>query len=171
MGIQDVEVAFVQGALQGQGGLPQDIQPVENRVGYTASLIVLDSLNPLEIFFPINPESDSKDFEQGWSERGAIGQRRAKLDWTGNGAGTHSVRALVEGVTPLDLERKFLKPLELLRDLLVAATQEPPLVILTLGNRQTRGCLTRVSINRLKQDINGDAINAEVNITITENDK
>jgi len=162
---------MVSGGLGGLAGLPADAREIETTGHYGLTLVILDYLNPLVLRFPINPESDSHDSPQGWSDRGALGQVNPKLDWTHNPAGSLSFKALVQAPDSVRLEADFLRPLELLRERIVPSTQEPPLVIATFGTRQYRGCISSLNVTRLRQTAQGDAVTAEVSITIMENSK
>lgn len=171
MGHQNVQVAIVSGGLGGLSGLPADTRELTSPTSYTMTLTVLDHIAPLVLAFPINAESDARALPQTWADRGAMGTRTPKLDWQGNGAATVAIRALVQAPENLRLEADFLRPLELLRERINPTTQEPPLVIVTMGARQYRGSLTELNVERLRIDARGDALTAQVTMTITENAK
>jgi hypothetical protein len=147
------------------------VADIETPGPYTLTLVVLNPARPRVIRYPINPESYERSFGQAWKDRGVIGQRSAKLDWEGNAPTTNSFTAIVQAPEEIRLEADFLHELEGLKDELVPETQEPPLVIATFGTKQYKGAITQLTVRRLRQNRLGDALQAEVSITLTENDK
>lgn len=169
MGLENVEVAAVAGGLQGEA-FGEEVVGLDALEPYTTTLTILDGVSAEVIRMPYNAESWTRDLPQGWKERGIPGARASISDWEGNPAATSSWRALLQLPRAIDLEARILRPLEQIRERIVQATQEPPLVILTMGTHQYRGHL-RVEINRLRTDSAGDATLAEVSLTITDNAK
>lgn len=167
MGLENVTVAAVAGGLQGEA-LAEDV--VEVGV-YTTTLTILDLLSPEVIRFPYNAEAWTRKLPQEWKSRGIPGALQDTLDWERNPAATTSWKILLQVAEAIELEARILRALESARSRLVSATQEPALVILTLGTTQYRGVLSDLEVVRLRTTKAGDADIAELSLMITDNAK
>lgn len=170
MGLENVEVAAVAGGLQGEA-FGEEVVALEDLAPYTTTLTILDPLAAEVIRMPYNAESWTRSAPQTWRSRGIPGALVDRLDWESNPAATVAWRAILQMERAVDLEGRVLRPLEQLRARVNQATQEPPLVILTMGTHQYRGAIGNLEINRVRVNGAADGTTAEVSFTLTDNAK